>query len=394
MADTYTVKNKKQGFFSKLGNSFASIPLGIIIVIFGCIVLWNNEKKNVINIKDVKEMRENVNNVSSAEIDKTKEGKLIATKGNLDFGNEVLVDSTFGISVIKPILVRNVEIYQWTETSKTEDDKTTYTYNKEWTSKPVDSANFAEKTGHENKSTTLKYVKEEKVAKTLKVGAYTLSESFKDHLTASNELLELEPGVALPEGYTVSGKYITNSVDVNNPAVDDVRIWYTYGNYEYVSVLGKQSGSTIEGYETAKGSTISKLVEGDKSGTQMIDAIESGNKMWKWMTRLFGVILVCMGMSMILSPLTTLIGAIPFLGKIVNGAIGVVSASVGFAISLIVIGVAWLVYRPILGIALIVVSVGLIVLAKMYVSKKNDGKTPEVTQTVTEEKEEENKEEN
>ena len=123
MADTYTVKNKKQGFFSKLGNSFASIPLGIIIVIFGCIVLWNNEKKNVINIKDVKEMRENVNNVSSAEIDKTKEGKLIATKGNLDFGNEVLVDSTFGISVIKPILVRNVEIYQWTETSKTEDDK-------------------------------------------------------------------------------------------------------------------------------------------------------------------------------------------------------------------------------------------------------------------------------
>ena len=46
MADTYTVKNKKQGFFGKLGNSFASIPIGIIIIILGCGILWNNEKKN------------------------------------------------------------------------------------------------------------------------------------------------------------------------------------------------------------------------------------------------------------------------------------------------------------------------------------------------------------
>ena len=93
---------------------------------------------------------------------------------------------------------------------------------------------------------------------------------------------------------------------------------------------------------------------------------------------------------MLLSPLTTLIGYVPFLGKIFNGALGVVSASVGFAISLIVIGIAWIVYRPVIGVIMIVVSVGLIVLAKMYLSKKDDGKTSEIK----EEKKEENKEEN
>ena len=110
--------------------------------------------------------------------------------------------------------------------------------------------------------------------------------------------------------------------------------------------------------------------------------------------RILGAILVCLGMSMVLSPLTTLIGYIPFLGKIVNGAIGVVSTTVGLAISLITVAIAWLVYRPIIGIALIVVSVGLIILAKKYVSKKDDGKKPETKEEVKEEKEEENKEEN
>ena len=104
MADTYTVKNKKQGFFGKMGNSFASIPLGIVIVIFGCMMLWNNEKKNVINIKDVKEMRENIKTISSEEVNSDYEGKLIATYGKLNYGDSYLVDSTFGISVKTPIL--------------------------------------------------------------------------------------------------------------------------------------------------------------------------------------------------------------------------------------------------------------------------------------------------
>ena len=390
MADTYTVKNKKQGFLGKLGSSFASIPLGIIIIIFGCGLIWNNEKKNVINIKDVKELRETVKKVSSESVDSAYEGKPIVTSGKLDFGNTYLTDSTFGISELTPILTRTVEMYAWNETSQTNDDETTYTYSKEWTTKPEQSANFKQSEGHTN-PTQMPFVNQTYKADSLKVGAFDLSNSFKDKLTAGTEITALEPGVALPDGYVVNGKYITNSANLESPAVGDVRISFSYGEYSDVSVLGKQEGSKITGFTTAKGSTILKLsTRADASAQELIDEIEAGNNFSKWLWRIFGLILVCMGVSMVLSPLTTLIGAIPFLGKIVNGAIGVVSFAVGFAISLVVMGIAWFVYRPILGIALIVVSVGLIVLAKIYVSKKKDTSEEEVKEEIKEENKEEN----
>ena len=390
MADTYTVKNKKQGFLGKLGNSFASIPLGIVIIIFGCIVLWNNEKKNVINIKDVKELRENFVEVESTNVDSANEGKLVFTSGKLNYGENYLVDSTFGISAMTPILERNVEMYEWTESSETKDEETTYSYSKEWSNKIIDSSDFKKSSDHTN-PTYMPYNSEKYLAESLKVGSFDLADVFKGKLSADKDLLNVEPGVALPEGYTVNGKYITNSVDYDNPQIGDIRISFSYGEYDNVSVLGKQTGSKIGNYNTKRNSSISKLEKGEKTATDLINNIESSNKMSKWIMRILGVVLVCVGMSMVLGPITTLIGAIPFLGNIVNGAIGAVSSFIGFAISLVVIAIAWLVYRPIIGIALIVVSVGLVVLAKMYISKKDDGKKSE---TKVEEKEEENKEEN
>ena len=174
---------------------------------------------------------------------------------------------------------------------------------------------------------------------------------------------------------------------MSNPTVGNIRISYKVNDYKDVSVLGKQVGSTITSYTSKNNKTYRELYKGTKNSTDMINTIESGNKMSKWIFRILGTLLVCIGMSMVLSPLTTLVGYIPFLGKIVNGAIGAVSSFVGIAVSLIVIGIAWLVFRPIIGIILLVVSVGLVVLAKMYVSKKDDGKKPET-------KTEENKEEN
>ena len=72
---------------------------------------------------------------------------------------------------------------------------------------------------------------------------------------------------------------------------------------------------------------------------------------------------------MLIGPLTTLIGFIPFLGNVINAGIGVVSFIIGLAISLVIIAIAWFVARPVLSICLIVVIVGLIVLLKMYAAK-------------------------
>lgn len=384
-----SASNGKQGFLSKFTSSFAAIPCGIIIIIFGCMMLWNNEKKNVINKKDVKELRNVVVAVDSDAVDTTNEGKLIATSGKLDYGQVNLVDEDFGISLSTPVLVRKVEIYEWVETSKTTDDKTVYDYNSEWKERIIDSSEFDDKK-YVN-PTYMPYEGKKYTVENLKVGAFTLSSSYRDLLTTSEELLKIEPTITLPEGYTVNGKYITNSANIEKPEIGDIRVSFSYGKYDVASVLGKQSGEEIKKYTTAKRSAISKLVNGEKTADEMIDDIEAGFKMTKWIFRILGTILVCIGTSMLLSPLTTLLGYIPFLGKIVNGTLGVVTFLVGFAIAIVVIGIAWLVYNTLVGIIMIVVAVGSIVLAKMYLSKKDDGKKPEVKE---ETKTEENKEEN
>ncbi|MBR3490294.1 MAG: TMEM43 family protein [Bacilli bacterium] len=388
-----SASNGKQGFLSKFTSSFAAIPCGIIIIIFGCIMLWNNEKDYVVDKKDVKEMRELVTDVKSDNVDSKKDGKLIATSGTLDYGTENLVDEMFGISLSTPILERKVEVYAWYEIKKDED--TPADYDRKWVEidKIEDSAKFEKPAGHENPIKT-DYTISSKTfrVKSLKVGAFTLADNFIDKLKVEDDkLLVPQPTVTLPEGYAVNGNYITNSVDFSKPEVKDVRISYLYGEYDRVSILGKQDGSSIVSYTTAKNSSKAEMFKGTMDSTKMLSNIEESNKRRVWIFRIVWTILVCVGTSMLLSPLTTLLGYIPFLGKIVNGTLGVVSFLVGFAISIVVMGIAWLVFYPLIGIIFIAVAVGSIVLAKMYLSKKDDGKKPEVKE---ETKTEENKEEN
>lgn len=365
--DVIKVAGKKPGFFGKIANSIAGIPIGIILIIIGACVLWSNEQNNVKNIKDVKELRDQVIQVTSDKVDPSNEGKLIATNGKLDFGESKLTDSLFGVSRVTPKLVRKVEMYQWIEEKKTDDDNnTTYTYKTEWSSDVIDSSNF-----YDTKKTNPTYMKYEGTTivtpNDIKVGEYNIN-TFKDSLTADTKLNNLE-GAILPEGYKSEGGFITNAENLSEPKVGDLRISFYFADYTDVSVLGKQYSSSITSYSTKTKHDIKMMQKGIKSGEELITAKEKGDKFKKWTMRILGVILIIAGVGMLIGPLTTLIGFIPFLGNVINAGIGVVSFIIGLAISLVIIAIAWFVARPVLSICLIVVIVGLIVLLKMYAAK-------------------------
>jgi len=72
-----------------------------------------------------------------------------------------VLDEDFGVSAQGVRLVREVEMYQWVENSKSEtttkmgggeETVTTYSYAKEWQDRPVNSAEFKKPAGHENPS--------------------------------------------------------------------------------------------------------------------------------------------------------------------------------------------------------------------------------------------------
>jgi len=105
----------------------------------------------------------------------------------------------------------------------------------------------------------------------------------------------------------------------------------------------------------------------------MFESAHAANSMWTWILRFVGVFLVCMSIGMMLAPLSVLASVIPFLGKLVGVGTGFVSMLAGMTWSLLIIALAWLFYRPLIGIILLVAAVGLIALLfTKLTSKKTD----------------------
>mgnify|MGYP002731820288 FL=1 len=67
------------------------------------------------------------------------------------------------------------------------------------------------------------------------------------------------------------------------------------------------------------------------------------------------------GLKGIFGFIETLAKVVPFIANIIGAGVGLVCSLVGFAWSFIVIAIAWLAYRPVLGISLIVIAVALVI---------------------------------
>ena len=78
------------------------------------------------------------------------------------------------------------------------------------------------------------------------------------------------------------------------------------------------------------------------------------------MLRLGGLVLSVVAFSMILRPLSVLADVIPLIGNIVEGATGFMSFLMGLAVSAVTIAIAWVFFRPLIGLALLAVAAGAI----------------------------------
>ena len=89
------------------------------------------------------------------------------------------------------------------------------------------------------------------------------------------------------------------------------------------------------------------------------------------------------GIGAILKPISAVTSYIPLLGNVVGAAVGLISMLLGLAISFIVIAIAWVRFRPVLGISLLVGATVLIVLLVMRGKKAKPIETPIVPEQTT-----------
>ena len=75
-----------------------------------------------------------------------------------------------------------------------------------------------------------------------------------------------------------------------------------------------------------------------------------------WILRVVGVMIVIGGLKGIFGFLETILKVVPFIANIFGWGVGVVCTVVGLVWSLIIIALAWLFYRPVIGITLLVIA--------------------------------------
>ena len=85
-------------------------------------------------------------------------------------------------------------------------------------------------------------------------------------------------------------------------------------------------------------------------------------KITKIILRIVGWLMMYMGIKMILKPLSVLGDVLPFIGNIIEMGAGIIAFFVSAIVALLVIAIAWIFYRPVLGIILLVAAGGLVYL--------------------------------
>ena len=190
--------------------------------------------------------------------------------------------------------------------------------------------------------------------------------------TADNRLLLIKPwqnqymvsnnGVMLRAHINLAPTAANGStVNPGAPEVGDVRITWTYiPDTVAISVASCQMGNTFTPYVAENGYKVDLLQMGTRSKDLMFQAAKDGNTMWTWILRLVGWFMMYIGLGMILKPLSVLGDVLPIIGNILEFGISIISFFVSSIVALVVISIAWLFYRPLLGIVLLAAAGGLV----------------------------------
>ena len=365
--DSHTVVTS-ESWFSRLGDAFKGIIVGLLLVIGGMVLLWCNEGRAITTARGLTEGAGLVVSAPADRIEAANEGKLTHVSGRVLTAGQ-LKDPDFPYMAVKALaLRRTVEMYQWQEDKQTKETKkvggsvvkeTTYSYKQVWSGKLNNSANFSQPAGHANPG-NMPYAALDLKAKDARLGAFRLPSGMLE--IPLNETLRVPDNAAMGNNQRAAqgGIYIGKNPDA--PEVGDVRILYSYAPEQDVTVVARQQGDSFGPFSVSGGQrSIQMLRPGLYDAAGMFSAAQSDNNVLTWLVRLGGLVALFAGFFLILRPLSVMGDLLPLLGAILGAGAGLVALLLSLVCGLCVIALAWIFYRPVLGIGLLVCAVGLLV---------------------------------
>jgi hypothetical protein len=354
-----------QSWFQRIGGAFSGVLVGLLFVPLAAWLLWWNEGRAVQTAQSLAEGAGAVVAAGIDRIDPNLEGRLVHLSGPLRVAG-ALRDDQFGVTAPGAArLVRTVEMYQWKEESRSEtrtklgggtETVTTYSYTRTWSATPIDSSRFREQAGHQNPP--MRFQGREQLAPEARIGAWRLAEPQLRELgtTRRLEVTRDDPNLAWQADMRVEDGRVLFG-DPAAPRVGDLRIAWTVAQPEQVSIVARQTGDGLTAYQTRAGDRLMLVSDRAQPASEMIREAEEGNRFLTWILRGVGVLVMLLGFGAILAPIKVLADVIPPLGAVVGFGTGLVAGLLTLVFAPLAIALAWLWYRPLVGIAVLAVGV-------------------------------------
>ncbi len=374
----------KNHWESTLKFSLKNNILGFLILLASSIVLWFNEGRAVKTARSLDEGKDILISIDAKNPDSKNDGKLIYAQ-DVTKSDETLIDTDFGIEINAIKLRRTVEMYQWEEQygsknkSNNESNPTSDTeqYQKVWSSKVINSKEFQYKNAYQNPN-YFEYESFESTSNQVAFGNFILPSTILE-LMHNYEYLPLNE---FDFSYYSNAKVFTDKNSkpvlfigkgtINNPNIGDFKIYFEIVKNGTFSIIAAQKENTLDAFETSNGKTILLLESGNISADEMFKNAHSGNVFLTWVIRILSMIALFFGIKLMFEFWQLLPKLIPFTKKIEELGVYIFNGIIALTFSSIIISLAWIAFRPLIGGVILLVLIGLILaLYKKSLSSKN-----------------------
>uniref|UniRef100_A0A672FIN3 Transmembrane protein 43 n=1 Tax=Salarias fasciatus TaxID=181472 RepID=A0A672FIN3_SALFA len=342
------------GFLERLSETAGGMAVGVGLFFLSIYVLFTNEGRA---LQTASSLDEGLSQVVSLgpylRMDLENNNHLVHLTAPLHT-SQPLHDPNYRVELQAAKLRRQVEMYQWVEYRESKDyqengetkTETTYTYNTEWKSELINSRNFDKEIGHQNPS-AMAVESVTVVAPEVRVGPFILSKGV--YLTESTEADEHQHRI-----FTL--------IYFNLLSVGDVRVRFSYaglsgdnsllGPAKTVSIVAMQRGEQLLPFKTKSGDTLEIIYLEELSAEEVFAREQQYNSMKTWGLRAAGWALMCLSIQLAMRIIYTLVDWVPVLRDLVSVGLKIFAVCVSCSLSLLVIGVGWLFYRPLVALAL------------------------------------------
>lgn len=377
-------EEQKDGCVVKTGKGCLGFLLGPAMLVGAvCMLFWNEGEYISVSqaLDEAEPLVQEVGNIDTPSPE--QEGKLVFMHGQAST-TDVLRDEVYGVEANTLVLKRSVQYAQWVEKktkrigtekkpmfmtehefNRNRDNEWIYTYERYWKNEPVSSGAFYDVRYRDANRVFYKEQNQELRAQNVQLGGFALTPSQIARIGGSRHAIPpsqipppLQGRAVLDGNYLHIGREpkdgVYFAVNTKDPAIGDVRIcWDASNPSQTVTLVAVQRGNSFEPYTAANGTKVDLFYSELLNCPQCFEKARNTNTAQLWGVRIGGWLMLWGAFACMLSPLA---GMVPFCRKLAEAGSIVISLVLGTLLSMLTVGVALLIFRPLPAICLLVLA--------------------------------------